>query len=173
MKRTASTALAAIAAAVLVAACGGGDEGAIVDEREPTPSGQSATMTVTSASEAVLNGIYTTNNVSLNNVTKRNPIGGEPETCRFRFSGLVQAGGSTRQMDGDIRYLPGNPDLRTSFVSIATVEFRLEGSTGARVDRENNRVVYTGAVFTSTQGTNNTITVTGSIPMLGDRPEGC
>jgi hypothetical protein len=173
MKKNAPRLLAALAVAALLSACGGGDEGAVVDEREPTPSGRSATMTVTAANETALNGIYTTNNVSLNNVTKVNPIGGDPETCRFRFSGLVQGGTGTRLMDGDIRYIPGNENLRTTFVSINSVEFRLEGSTGARVDRTGDRVVYTGAVLTSTQGTGNTITITGAIPMLGDRPEGC
>lgn len=173
MTRTVPHILAAIAVAALVSACGGGDEGAIVEEKDPTPSGTSATLTVTSATEGALNGIYTTNNVSLNNVTKVNPIGGDPETCRFRFTGLVQGGVGTRQMDGDIRYIPGNENTRTTFVSINTVEFRLEGTDGARVDRANNRVVYTGAVLTSTQGTGNSITLTGAIPMRGDRPEGC
>lgn len=173
MKRNVPHLLAVVAAAALVSACGGGDEGAFVDEREPTPSGTAAILTVTSATDAALNGIYSTNNVALNNVTKRNPIGGDPETCRFRFTGLVQGGAGPRQMDGDIRYLPGNSNLRTTFVSINTVEFRLEGTTGAQVDRTNNRVVYAGAVLTSTQATGGTITITGAIPMLGDRPEGC
>ena len=161
----------ALALAVLLSACGGGDEGVIVDEREPTPSGASATLTVSAATDVLLNGVYTTNNVSLNNVTKVNPIGGDPETCRFRFSGLLQAG-STRQMDGDIRYIPGNPEVRLTFMSIAGNNFTLAGTAGASVDRTNNRVNYTGAVLTS-QATGRSITVTGSIPMIGNRPEGC
>lgn len=162
----------AMSLAALLSACGGGDEGAVVEEKDPSPSGLSATMTVSAAGNADLNGIYSTNDVALNNVTKVNPIGGDPETCRFRFSGLVQAVGG-RQMDGDIRYIPGNVEVRTTFVSINTIEFRLEGSAGAAVDRANNRVVYTGAVLTSTQGTGQTITLNGAIPMRGDRPEGC
>lgn len=173
MKKTASHLLAVVAVAALVSACGGGDEGVIVDEREPTPSGTAAILTVTSATEPTLNGIYSTNNVALNNVTKRNPIGGDPETCRFRFSGLVQGGSGPRLMDGDIRYIPGNSNLNATFISINAVEFRLVGTTGAQVDRNNNRVVYAGAVLTSTQATGGSITVTGAIPMLGDRPEGC
>ena len=161
----------AVALAVLLSACGGGDEGVIVNEREPTPSGAAANMAVSAASDVLLNGAYTSNNVSLNNVTKVNPIGGDPETCRFRFSGLLQTG-STRQMDGDIRYLPGNPEVRTTFMSIAGAEFTLQGSAGASVDRANSRVNYNGAVLTS-QATGRSITVTGFIPMIGNRPEGC
>lgn len=162
----------ALSAAALLSACGGSDEGVVVEEKDPSPSGLSASVTVSAAGSAELNGIYSSNDVALNNVTKVNPIGGDPETCRFRFSGLVQAVGG-RQMDGDIRYIPGNTEVRTTFVSINTIEFRLEGSAGAAVDRANNRVVYTGAVLTSTQGTGQTITLNGAIPMRGDRPEGC
>jgi hypothetical protein len=161
----------AVALAVLLSACGGGDEGIVVTEHDPSASGASAAVTVSAASDATLNGVYQTGNLFLNNVTKVNPIG-EHETCRFRFSGLPQVG-ANRTMDGDIRYLPGTNAVDTTFVSINTVEFRLEGTTGALVDRANNRVTYTGAVLTSTQGTGQTITLTGAIPMRGDRPEGC
>lgn len=164
--------LLAVSFTAFLAACGGGDEGAFVENKDPTASGLSATMTVSAAVDTPLNGVYSTNNVALNNVTKVNPIGGDPETCRFRFSGLQQQG-STRLMDGDIRYIPGTNQLRTTFVSIDTIEYRLEGTTGASVDRANNRVVYTGAVLTSTQSTGRTITLSGSVPMRGDRPEGC
>ena len=161
----------AVAFSVLLAACGGGDEGPIVDEKDPSPSGQAASVTVAAASDTALNGIYASSNVNLNNVTKVNPIGGDPETCRFKFNGLTQTGGA-RMMDGDVRYIPGSPELRTTVVSIAAVEFRLLGSAGAAVDRTNNRVNFSGATFTSTTGSGATITLTGAIPMRGDRPEG-
>src|SRR4051812_30790245 len=74
------SATSAVALALLLSACGGSDEGIIVDEHEPSPSGASATVTVTGAGDATLNGVYASSNVSLNNVTKVNPIGGEPET---------------------------------------------------------------------------------------------
>jgi hypothetical protein len=170
--RALTSSILAVSLSALLAACGGSDEGVIVDEEDPSASGLSATMTVTAAGTADLNGVYSSSNIALNNVTKVNPIGGDPETCRFRFSGLVQQG-STRQMDGDIRYIPGNAEVRTTFVSINTIEFRLQGSAGASVDRANNRIVYNGAVLSSTQGTGQTITLTGAIPMRGDRPEGC
>ena len=167
-----TTTAVALAAAVLLAACGGSDEGIIVDEHEPSATGANATVTIAGATDPSLNGVYSTSNIFLNNVTKVNPIGGDPETCRFRFSGLKQVG-STRTMDGDIRYIPGNAEVRTTVISIDTVEFRLVGSTGAAVDRANDRVNYAGAVLSSTQNTTGTLTLTGGIPIRGDRPEGC
>jgi hypothetical protein len=171
MRVLASSALA-LSLAVLLAACGGDDEGVIVDERDPSSSGRAASVTVPAASNAVLIGTYATTDIFLNNVTKVNPIGGDPETCRFRFDRLTQQVGA-RNMNGDIRYIPGSTEVRTTFVAIDTVEFRLQGTTGASVDRANNRIVYTNAVLTSTQGTGQTITLSGAIPMLPNRPEGC
>ena len=154
-----------IALGLLLAGCGGGSD-------EPGPTTYNATLNVVGATDPTLNGVYTTGSISLSGVDKINPIGGEPEVCSFRFSGLQQVG-NTRMLDGDIRYIPGNPEVRTTFISIAGAEFALQGTAGAAVDRANNRVNYTGAVLTSTQNTGRTITVTGSIPMLGNRPEGC
>ena len=159
------------ALALLLSACGGGDEGTIVEDKDPSASGLIASVDVTASSNATLNGNYSSSNIFLNNVTKVNPIG-EAETCRFRFSALVQQGGA-RTMDGDIRYLPGTNALQTTFVSINTIEFGLQGTTGATVDRPNNRIVFNGAVLASTQGTAQSLTLTGAIPMRGDRPEGC
>jgi hypothetical protein len=161
-----------VATALMLSACGGGDEGVFVDQDDPTASGLSASVAVTASGNAALNGTYSSSNIFLNNVVKVNPIGGDPETCRVDFSGLVQQG-STRTMDGNIRYLPGTDQLRSSFISIDTIEYRLEGSTGGRVDKAGNRIVYTGAVFSSTQGTGLSLTLTGAIPLRGNRPEGC
>ncbi len=161
-----SLSLMILASAGLLTACGGGGD----DDPAPTPRG--ASVVVSSAGDATLNGTYSSNAISLNDVEKVNPIGGDPETCRFRFSGLQQTG-TSRLMDGDIRYIPGNNELRVTFVSINGVEFRLQGTTGAVVDRGSNEIDYNGAVLTSTQGTGQTITLTGSIPMRTGRPEGC
>lgn len=62
-----------LACAALFTACGGGDEGPFVDEMEPSPSRLSTTMTVASATVAVLNDAYGSGDVLLNNVTKVNP----------------------------------------------------------------------------------------------------
>jgi len=155
--------------AALLSACGGGDEGVVVEEKDPEPSGQAATLTVSSASDTALNGVYSTSNINTNNVTKVNPIGSDPETCRFKFDGPTQVG-TTRIMGGDIRYLPGTNNLQVAFIAINGVEFTLNGSAGARVDRAGNDIDFTGAVLTGTQGS---ITLTGSVPMRPDRPEGC
>jgi hypothetical protein len=143
--RTIKPALAALSLSVLLAACGGGDEGVVVDAKDPSPSGQSASITV---------------------------IGGDPETCRFKFDG-PEASSPRRVMGGDIRYIPGTENLHSAFVAINGVEFELQGTTGVRVDRANDEVDFTAAVLTSTQGSGDEITLTGSIPMRPDRPEGC
>lgn len=156
----------------LLSACGGGDEGAIVEERDPEPSGEPATLTVASADDAALNGVYSTTNINTNNVTKVNPIGADPETCRFKFDGPRQAG-TNRVMGGDIRYIPGTNNLQVAFIAINGIEFRLDGSAGAQVDRPNDEIDFAGAVLTSTQGTGDTITLSGSVPMRPNRPEGC
>lgn len=169
-KLTLATTLSALA---LLSACGGGDdEGIFVEERDPEPTGLTATASITASGDASLTGVYATDNVSLNNVTRVNPIGEDPETCRFKFEGLVQAVGG-RVLNGDVRYLPDSEQLRTTFINVDGIEFVQEGTAGAEVDRANNRVVYSGAVLNSTQGTGRSITFSGDIPMLGNRPGGC
>lgn len=171
--RNLKSSVLALSLCALLAACGGGDEGVVVDEKDPSPSGEAATVTVLAATDADLNGIYSTSNINLNNVTKVNPIGGTPETCRFKFDGPEQAGGTDRVMGGDIRYIPGTENLHSTFIAINGIEFTLQGTLGGRVDRANDEIDFAGAVLTSTQGTGDEITLTGSIPMLPNRPEGC
>jgi hypothetical protein len=165
--------LLALSTVLILSACGGGDDGGDF-QNEPRSSGQAASVVVSAAGDVLLNGPYTAADVSLNDVTKFNPIGGDPETCRSRFSGLVQTG-STRRMDGDIRYIPGTNLVRTTFVSIDTIEFRLQGENPSQtIDRTNNRVTYTNAVLTSTNGNGRTLTLSGTIPVrAANKPEGC
>jgi hypothetical protein len=155
--------LPAVALGLLLSGCGGGSDDPIV-----TPI--SATLTVTAATNASLNGVYSTNTVSLAAVEKLNPTGSEPEVCSFRFSGLAGPAGT---MDGDIRYLPGTNALRVVFVSINSIEFSSRDTTNAAVDRPNNEVDFTGKQLTASTGVPSTITLTGSMPMRGNRPEGC
>jgi hypothetical protein len=167
--RIASPSLAVLSFAALLSACGGGGD----FQNEPHPSGRSGALAVSGAGDAVLNGLYAAADVQLNDVVKFNPIGGDPETCRTHFSGLVQTPGG-RMMDGDIRYLPGTNLLRVTFVSINTIEFKMDNSTGGAVDRGNNVITFAGAVLTSTQGSGQTITLTGSVPIRAEnKPEGC
>lgn len=157
--------LSGLVLALTLTACGGGS-----DNPEPTPL--NATLTVTGASDAALNGIYATTSLSLSDVEKKNPVGGEPEVCSFRFSGLQQAG-STRVMDGDVRYLPGTNTVHVMFVSISGLEFNTRERADASVDRANNEVDLSGKELTATVGGVNRIVLRGSVPMRQNRPEGC
>jgi hypothetical protein len=176
MRLLSTSSLIALSTVALLSACGGGNGDNLGDfQNEPRSSGLSGSVTVlATAPDAALSGTYASTDVALNDVVKVNPIGGEPETCRSRFSGLAQTG-STRKMDGDIRYLPGTNLVRTTFVSIDTIEFRLQGETASQtIDRAANRVTYSNAVLTSTNGNGRTITLNGSIPIrAANKPEGC
>jgi hypothetical protein len=159
--------LAALPLCALLAACGGGND------ETPAPTTVSGSLAVSNATTAGYNGTYASSNVSLTRVDWTSPVGGQT-VCTFKFSGLQQQG-STRLLSGDIRYVPFQPVLRTSFITIDGVEWQMTGSTNASVDRTNNRVQFAGAVFTGSNGQNGTITLTGDVPMLGDRPsaDGC
>lgn len=173
MRLLPTSSLIALSTLALLSACGGSDGGDF--QNDPRSSGLSGSVSVVAtAPDAVLSGTYSSTDVALNDVVKVNPIGGEPETCRSRFSGLAQTG-STRKMDGDIRYIPGTNLVRTTFVSIDTIEFRLQGENPSQtIDRAANRVTYTNALLTSTNGNGRTITLNGTIPIrAANKPEGC
>ena len=154
-----------IALGLLLAGCGGGSD-------DPGPTTYNATLNVVGATDPTLNGVYTTGSISLSGVDKINPIGGEPEVCSFRFSGLQQVG-NTRMLDGDIRYIPGTNELRVVFMSISGTEFSSRTVPGAAVDKPNNEVDFNGKILTASSGSGAVISVSGSIPMRTGRPEGC
>lgn len=169
--------LAPALCAGLLAACGGGISLGFSDgdddfgELDPFPSGRTATLTVSDASLSPLDGTYRSANVMLSDVLLFFATSRDPETCRFRFDGLLQSPGD-RRMDGEIRYLPGTSRLRTTFVFIDGLEYRLEGSAGASVDRDTGRVSYVGAVLQA-RGTTQQLTLDGTLPLRGSRPSGC
>jgi hypothetical protein len=149
---------------LLLSGCGGGS-----DDPEPTPIG--ATLTISSATNASFNGVYTTSSVSLAEVEKVNPIGSEPEVCSFRFSGLRSPTGM--QLNGDIRYLPNDYSLHVVFVAIDGFEFSSRNAVNAVVDVANNKVDFKGKVLPASTNVASNITVNGSVPMRGNRPGGC
>lgn len=159
-----SRALIPAALAALLAACGGGG-----DDPEPTPVG--ATLTVSNATSASFNGVYSTGTIALTEVRKFNEIGPRPEQCIFEFSGL--AGPNGQSMNGDIRYTPGSDQLQTAFISIGGFEFRSDDSTNVLADRTNGRIVFSGKTLRASSGVASNITLSGELPMRGDRPEGC
>lgn len=170
MKRNFTAALAALSVSVLLAACGGNDNGFVFEDEDPESSNLSGSLTIAGSSTAVFNGVYASNDVHLNQVEKVNPIGGDPELCRFRFDNIVQAG-SGRVMNGDVRYQPGNPNVRVMFIALnGDPEYALDDAVGT-VDRANDRIVFTAAPMTS--GNGDTIELSGTLPMRDARPEGC
>lgn len=171
MKKLLASGSVALAAAVLLSACGGGGDPFYEDE-DPSPSSRSGSVAVSSASDVALNGVYASTTVALNEVEKVNPIGGNPETCRFRFDGLRQVG-TDRLLNGDIRYIPGTDEVRLTFIGIGGADYALEGTAGASVDRAGNEIDFAGAVLRASNGSGRTVTLTGSVPMREGRPEGC
>lgn len=172
--------LAPALCASFLAACGGGISIGFGDgdfdedfgELDPYPSGRTATLTVSDANPSPLDGTYRSTNVMLGDVLFFRSTSRDPETCRFRFDGLIQSPGD-RRMDGEIRYLPGTSELRTTFVFIDGIEYRLDGSAGASVDRDTGRVRYTGAVLRTPGSTVQQLTLDGTLQMRGSRPSGC
>lgn len=166
-----------LALAFVLSACGGAwgiedDEG-----EEPAPSGRSASVTVSAATETVLHGVYASSDVELGEVDRTDESDPEAEVCSFRFAGLRQSG-TSREMEGTITYAPetaGRPSaqLRTTAVSLDGVAYRLEGGTGSGLDLAGDRVLYAGAVLASSSGAARTLTLSGDIPVPTDRPGGC
>lgn len=179
MNKPFSAALAAVAVAAMLTACGGGGDSDFFDNEDPEPSNRSGSVTVVGAENAALNGVYASDNVYLNDVEKVDPIGSDPELCRFRFDRLVQAGGN-RLISGDVRYQPGTNIVRVMFLAIKDrngsngIEYSLPDDADelqGAVNRPSNRIDLVNIRMES--GSGDEITVTGNIPMRSDRPEGC
>lgn len=171
--------LPSVLATGLLSACGGGVSLSFVDDGgddffdAPFRSGRPAFATVTAASDARLNGTYSSDDARLTHVFRFGARASAPETCRFQFEGLRQPD-TGAFMNGEIQYLPDSDNLFASFFVIDGREFRVDGNAGARLDRTSNSIVYDGAVLASTQGTGQAITVSGSIPMRNEaKPAGC
>jgi hypothetical protein len=53
------------------------------------------------------------------------------------------------------------------------VEFSSRDAANATVNVANNKVDFSGKVLPASTAVASTITLTGSVPMRGNRPEGC
>lgn len=153
---------------LLLAGCGGGEE-------EPRPSGRSASLTVSAASDTSLNGLYTTSDVELGDVILDRDEDGE--VCFFHFAGLPQEDGNL-EMEGTVRYAATTSGsaggrLLSTEVFIDGSAYRLEGTANAGLELDEDRVRYTGALLISPAQTTRTLALTGELPMRGDRPRGC
>lgn len=166
MKSLLKTCAALAATSVLLVACGGGNDD------DPTPSNEPGVLTVTGASLDGLNGVYGNGTVNLTDVDKRNPVGSVPELCAFNFDGIGKVGSSALAF-GDIRYRPDATGLHQVFLTFDGKEYASGEPTDTAVVRESNQIRFTSKVLTATDGSNNTLRVSGVIPMRPNRPSGC
>lgn len=166
-----------LAAAVLLSACGGAVSISLVFFDDDAGdlglrrSGRAASLAVSGAADARIDGNYTTDDTLLSEVQRFLPPG-EPSTCRFRFAGLLQAGGP-RDLEGEVRYFPDRNELRGTFVAIDGLQFRMDGGVGVVLDRVANTVNYQGAVLPATAGDPGQVRLTGAIPLPTVRASGC
>lgn len=182
MKLLARSLFLSAAVTGLLSACGGGSVsvGEFDDDpwhfNEPRSSGRGAAVTVSAATDPKYDGVYSAADLWMTSVLRFFPTGGDPQTCRYRFASLNQqvSGGEGLVMSGEVRYLVDSDDLRSTILTINSLEFRADGTAGAAVDRSANQVTYGNVVFRSTQGTGVSFTFSGSIPMRNEaRPAGC
>lgn len=160
------TCSALAAASVLLVACGGGNDD------DPTPSNEPGVLTVTNATLPGLNGVYGNGTLNLTDVDKKNPVGSVPQLCTFRFDGANKVGSSDTAF-GDVRYRPDANALHQVFVTFAGKEYSNDEPVDTSVARETNQVRLANKALVATDGSANTLRVTGVIPMRPNRPLGC
>lgn len=159
-----------------LAACGGGISVSLGDDDEdfladPRPSGRPASVQVTAASDASLEGTYAAADLWVGSVLRFSEAG--PDSCEFSFQGLQrQSPGGGRLMRGTVRYEAGSGEVLATVIFIGEVRYRAEG--GAVLDRGANAVDYPGVVFRTGGGIGDRLTLSGSIPMRNEgKPHGC
>ncbi|WCM97056.1 hypothetical protein M5C96_22025 [Acidovorax sp. GBBC 1281] len=157
---------AAACTALLLTACGGGNDD------DPTPSDQPGVLTVSNATVSGLNGVYGDGTINLTDVDKKNPVGSSPEVCTFRFDGAKKVG-SSDLASGDVRYQPNAGNLYIAFLTFSQREFSATDWSDTTVSRDSNQVRLLSKTLTATDGSGDRITVSGIVPMRGNRPSGC
>lgn len=166
-----------LAAAILLAGCGDGLDGLFDSDQaffgRHLASGRPASLEVSGASDPRLNGAYASSDLRLTKLLWFWARASTPETCRFKFEGLRQAG-SARAMHGEIRYQRQTINVRTVIVAIDAKEFRAEREELGRVDPAGNAIVFDGVVLAATDGTGAVLTLRGSVPMRNEpKAPGC
>lgn len=151
--------------ALMLAACGGGDGS---DNPE-------ADLAVRAATHAAHAGRYVAHELELGAVERINALDPSFDLCRFAFGGLRQTGGSV-ELRGTISYAPFSPsrprlELRSTQVTIESIDYFLQGDAGGGVDVATGRVSYADALFMAEGGAQ--MTLSGAIPMPATRPPGC
>ena len=152
------------AVATMLAACGGGDA--------PTTTDLSSSATVSAATDTTLNGVYSTPTTGLSDVQKIRRVGAN-DACEFTFDALVKTGSSTVSMRGTIDYTVDAATLSGLAIGINNVFYSTDNGSGTVVDRAANQVRFTAKLLDSDAVDTNTLMVTGSLPMRGNRPGGC
>ena len=152
------------AVATLLAACGGGDS--------PTTTDLSSLVTVSAATDTTLNGVYSTSTTGLSDVQTIHRIGAT-DACEFTFDALVKTGNSTVSMNGTVDYPKDATTLSGLGISINGVTYSTANGSNTTVDRAANQIRFTGSSLDSDAADPNTLVLTGSVPMRGNRPGGC
>lgn len=162
MKPSFKLAAAAVALAVL-AACGGGDD-------NPAPTDQDAILTLSSATDRNIEGVYGTSNISLSEVVKTEREG--TDDCSYVFSDVRRAFDASVTMGGRVEYQDGSTAVQNFRITIGSANYSTANTENTSVDRDNNRVRVTNKQLTEEGGTR-VVTVSGIVPMLPNRPGGC
>ena len=159
----------AAASALALTACGGSD-----DDGDLRPTNEPGVLKVTEASLPGLDGVYGNGRLNLSSVEKANPIGSEPERCKFKFDGADRLG-SNGTAFGDIRYRTNANVLYEAFLTFNGIEFAISSGdgSGTSVVRDRDQVRFDNKLLTSTDGRRATLRVNGIVTMLGGRPSGC
>lgn len=167
--------MCAAALLLALAACGGGLSVSIGDDddafAEPRSSGRPASVQVTAASDARLEGTYASADLWVGSVLRFSEAG--PDFCEFRFDGLqAQTPAGARVMRGNVRYQAGTGEVLGTVIFVGGVRYRAEG--GAVLDRAANAIDYAGATFRAGGSAGAELTLSGTIPMRNEgKPHGC
>lgn len=153
--------ISSVLLASLLAACGGGGD-------DPDPTNLNSAFTITSATDATLNGAYGSSNTPLSGVNKLERIG-STDSCSFTFENIPRlAGGAVAK--GSVEYLVDSTTVRRLVLELGGGTYETTTVGTSTVSRANNNVSFAASVLSA--GTP-TVTITGTIPMRSDRPSGC